>query len=211
MKKVISALALFSALAVIGAANFFVVLPKPTPSAVVGEKSGADAIAVLLPPEMSSSQAKLMKAAYNIAKADGHQDPEIVQAVLLQETQAGAMDKYVVANPGPDAYYGLMQIKLSAARDVLNHWPGLFSKYKFQTRTDDEIRANLILNQRFNIEVGSKYLKLLQTKYGFRGTKLLNAYNRGPGGVHAVDSTYHYGVSAENKLRAWNSRKSSAS
>ena len=76
----------------------------------------------------------------------------------------------------------------------------LWVKYAFHTQTDDELKANLILNQPFNIEITSKYLKLLQTRYGFQGRELLNAYNRGPSGVQAVDASYHYGVGVEAKI-----------
>lgn len=151
----------------------------------------------------SPDRQELLKTAYTIAKADGHKNPEIVQAVLLQETDGGAHPKMRVSNPGPNAYFGPMQLKLAAAKEVLARFPELFAKYYFQTRTDEEIKANLILNDVFNVEVGSKYLLILQKQYGFTGVMLLNAYNRGPGGAKAVDATYHYGVSAQKKLRQY--------
>ena len=155
---------------------------------------------ISIPKNLSSNQQQLMKIAYNIAKEDGHKNPEIVQAVLLQETRAGAIKKYKVANPGKDAYFGLMQLKIAAARDVLSKHPDLWNKYDFHTKTDDEIKANLILNDYFNLEIGSKYLLMLKRQYGYTGRKLLNAYNRGPGGVKKVDDNYHYAVDAEKKL-----------
>jgi soluble lytic murein transglycosylase-like protein len=99
-----------------------------------------------------------------------------------------------------------MQLKLAAARDVLSRWPDLYKEYGFHTKTDDEIKANLILNESFNIEVGARYLLLLKQTYGFSGKTLLNAYNRGPGGVTAVDDSYHYAVGAERKLAAFKVR-----
>ncbi len=179
-------------------------VPQPVATSVIGEKAdktvGGQAVQ-LLPRNMSERQHRLLNMAYEIGKANGFKNPEIVQAVLLQETHAGGLDSYRVANPGPEAYFGPMQIKLAAAKDVLRRWPQLFSTYGFHTRTDDEIKANLILNDRFNLEVGTKYLKLLQTEYGFTGRALMNAYNRGPGGVAGVDhSEFHYAIGAEQKL-----------
>ncbi len=207
MKKVILPLSLVTAIVAIAALQFLFAMPNTTPTAVIAEKDARGA-AVLLPDKMTSKQSLLLKQAYEIGKADGHKNPEIVQAVLLQETQAGGLKSYRVANPGGEAYFGPMQLKLAAARDVLARWPSLFEKYGFHTRTDDEVKANLILNDRFNIEVGSKYLMVLHRTYGYSGRDLLNAYNRGPGGVKTVDASYHYAVGAEQKLAAFKRMRS---
>lgn len=180
--------------------------PAPTANSVLAEKSsiimGGQA-AVLVPNNLSNSQHQLLNTAYAIAKADGHKNPELVQGIILQESKAGAMASYKVAgNPG-DQYYGIGQLKIGATREVMAAFPKLWSQYKFQTRTDDELKANLILNQTFNIEVTSKYLKILQTRYGFSGRELVNAYNRGPGGVKAVGNDFHYAIGAETKLAAY--------
>ncbi len=207
MKKVILPLSLVTAIVAIAALQFLFVLPSATPSAVIAQKQPNGAVAVL-PEKLTSKQSALLKQAYEIGKADGHRDPEIVQAVLLQETQAGGVKSYKVANEGKEAYFGPMQLKLAAARDVLNRWPTLFDKYGFHTRSDDEVKANLILNERFNIEVGSKYLLMLQRTYGYSGRQLMNAYNRGPGGVQAVDDSFHYARGAEAKLAAYKRSRS---
>lgn len=146
----------------------------------------------------------LMQAAYNTAKADGHKDPGLVQAVLLQESMAGTIKHHRVVTPNKhQAYFGAMQIKLVAAKEVLLRWPAMFEMYSFDTRTDDEIKARLIVDDKFNIAVASKYLIILRDTYGYTGAMLLNAYNRGPFGAKRVDSTFHYGVSAQKKLEAW--------
>jgi hypothetical protein len=210
MKKVIVCLALVAASAVYGAAELFQFVPHTTGTAVIAEKTEGGKVggqaATLLPTSMTPEQGKLMNVAYTIAKADGHKNPEIVQSVLLQESGGGTAAKMRVANPGPEAYFGPMQLKLVAAKAVLSRWPALFVKYHFQTRTDDEIKANLILNDEFNIAVGSKYLLLLQREYGFNGRELLNAYNRGPAGVKEVGADYHYARGAEAKLAAYKRR-----
>jgi len=207
MKKVIVSLSLLTAIAVFGAAKLFQLMPTPIGTAVIADKAEDGKIggqaATLLPSNLSVDQGRLLIRAYEIAKADGHKNPEIVQAVLLQETQAGGMKSYRVANPGPEAYFGAMQIKLVAAKDVLARWPILFSKYGLHTRTDDEIKANLILNDRFNLEIGSKYLLILERDYGFKGQELMNAYNRGAGGVKAAGDNWHYAREATLKLAAY--------
>lgn len=207
MKKVIASLTLLTVTALFGAAGLFSMMPAGIATAVIAEKPQDGKIggqaATLLPSNITPEQGKLLTSAYNIAKADGHKNPELVQSILLQESRAGGMKTFRVANPGPEAYFGPMQIKLAAAKDVLNKFPNLFSKYNISTKTDDEIKANLILNDKFNIEVASKYLLILQKQYGFSGRELVNAYNRGPGGVKDVGNDYHYAIGAEAKLAAF--------
>lgn len=206
MKKVIIAMSLVTAGIIGGAYELYQLVPQPIATAVIGEKPGktmGGQQVSLLPATVTAKQANLLGIAYAMGKAEGFKNPEIVQSVLLQETQAGGMKAYKVANPGPDAYFGPMQLKLGAARDVLNRNPSMWSKYDFHTKTDDEVKANLILNDKFNLEVGAKYLRLLQQEYGFSGRELVNAYNRGPGGVKAVGADYHYALGAEAKLAAY--------
>jgi hypothetical protein len=211
MKRVMVVLSLITGLAVFGAGELFSFMPTSIGTAVIAEKAKDGRVgggaAVLLPSNMTTDQGQMLNKAYEIAKADGHKNPELVQSVLLQETLAGGLKSYRVANPGPEAYFGPMQIKLAAAKSVLSKWPGLFTKYALHTKTDDEIKANLILNDRFNIEVGSKYLLILEKEYGYQGRELVNAYNRGPGGVKNVSNDFHYAKGAEMKLAAYKSGK----
>lgn len=212
MKKIIVALMVITATAVYGAAQLFSLVPKSVGTAVIAEKieggtSGGQA-AILLPANLSSKQGRLLAEAYEIAKADGHKSPELVQAILLQETMAGGMKAYRVANAGPEAYFGVMQIKLGAAKDVLGAWPDLYKKFGFQTRADDEIKANLILNDKFNMAVASKYLLVLQNRYGYSGRALMVAYNKGPGGAQGVNAAEsEYALGALSKLAARKDKK----
>lgn len=185
-------------------------VPTPVGSSVIGERPGktmGNQLVSVVPETLTVRQARLMNMAYAIGKKIGLKDPEVLQSLLLQETMGGTMKSYRVANPGPEAYFGVLQIKLPAARDVLKYNPQLYSEHDFHTRTDDEVKANLILNDEFNLEVGGRYLKHLQDQYGFRGRELVNAYNRGPGGVRAVDNNYHYAIGAEQKLSVWKSKR----
>ncbi len=212
MKKVIAALLVVTTSAVYGAVQLFSMVPTPIGTSVIAEKtpigSAGGQAAILLPENLTSSQGKLLAEAYAIAKEDGHKHPELVQAILLQETMAGGMKAYRVANPGPDAYFGLMQIKLGAAKDVLSAWPNLYAKFGLHSRTDDEIKANLILNDKFNMSVGSKYLLVLQKRYGYSGHALMVAYNKGPGGAQGVDpADNEYAQGALSKLAARNGKR----
>lgn len=148
------------------------------------------------------SQEDLMENAYRIAKQNGI-NPEVVQSILLQESLAGEVKGYTVTKNGSSTYYGVMQLTKGAAKEVLNRFPNLFTKYGIQTRTEEEIKAHLILNDKFNIEVASKYLLILKKQFGFSGRELMNAYNQGPGGVKNVDSDFYYAIEAEKKLRAY--------
>lgn len=177
-------------------------LKNPTPVATSVLAGGE--VAMILPDDLTLDQRKILSLAYDIAKEDGHKHPEMVQQILLQETHAGGLKKFKVAGNKGDEYFGLGQIKLGAARDVMAAYPELWNAYEFHTRTDDELKANLILNPVFNIRVTSKYLKLLHDRYGLSGRTLMNAYNRGPAGVKEVDSgTFHYALGAESKLASW--------
>jgi len=210
MYKTLAALGVVLTLVFSGLYKLEITSPQPIGTAVLAEKPGkaiGGQAAILLPENLTMTQSQILNTAYMIAKADGHRDPEVVQQMVLQETKAGGMEKYKVAGNKGDEYFGVAQIKLSAARDVLDRHPELYSKYGFHTKTDDEVKANLIMNPTFCIEIGSKYLKLLSDEYGYTGRVLLNAYNRGPGGVKQVNSnTFHYARGAEQKLAQWKAK-----
>lgn len=204
MYKIHAALAVVLSLVTAAVLKLDFLMPEPTANVVLAEKSnvilGGQA-AVVVPGDLSTAQHMILNKAYEQAKADGHKNPELVQGVLLQESKAGGMASYKVAGNKGDEYFGLGQLKLSAVRDVMLKWPALWAKYKFQTHTDDELKANLILNHAFNIECTSKYLRLLQLTYGFQGRELVNAYNRGPGGVKSINNAdFHYAIGVEQKL-----------
>jgi hypothetical protein len=211
MYKTLVALGVVLALVFGGLYKLEIINPVPVANSVLAEKSTSTRIggqvAVLIPADLGVTQHQLLNMAYEIAKADGHKNPELVQGILLQESRAGGMTTYKVAGNKGDEYYGVGQIKLGATREVMSTWPALWAKYKFQTRTDDELKANLILNNQFNIEVTSKYLKLLQTRYGFTGRQLLNAYQQGPGGVHGVGEDHYYALQVEAKLAEMKAKK----
>ena len=175
-----------------------------TPTAVIsvpieeGVKGGG--VTFKLPKKLTSRQAELLALAYDVAKGDGHRYPQLLQGIILQETLAGEYHSYKVAGhelglKTNQRYYGVAQIKLAAARDVLSSFPRLVEEFDFHTMTDEEVIAKLIENDHFNLAVASKYLLILK-RYGYDTIKeLALAYNQGPGGAKAHDpETFHYSV-----------------
>lgn len=150
-----------------------------------GTKGGG--VSINIPDTLSDKQAHLLSLAYDIAKKDGHKNPQVLQGIILQETHAGELKSYKVAGQEfglrpNERYYGVAQIKLSATRDVLEQFPNLKRQFGFHTNADEEIIANLILNDAFNLSVASKYLKVLKIRYKVSDAELVAAYNQGPGG-----------------------------
>lgn len=153
-------------------------------------------------------QEHLLAVAYSIAQSDGI-EPRLLQGIMLQETLAGALPSYKVA--GQEAglktnqrYYGVMQVKLDAAKDVLKRYSSLWSEYGFHTHMDEEIIAKLIENDTFNIAIASKYLLILRDRHGYKTTRAMAvAYNKGPGGaagVNMASDPYAVGVVRHMRL-----------
>ena len=195
MRIALSILAVVSVMSVGVLSNFYQVTQPKLGTSVISPKSdkqmGGDPLTFNIPSNLSEKQHKLLNAAYSIAKAIGLKKPELAQGILIQESKAGGMDSYKVAGQEfglktNERYYGVGQVKLSAAKAVLNRFPSLFDKYDFHTRTDEEVIANLIMNDLFNVEISTRYLKILSDDYGYEGDKLVAAYNKGPGGVKEV-------------------------
>ena len=195
-------------------------LTDVSPTAVISiprdatTKGGGFAMEV--PKDLSSRQTRILAMAYEIAKRDGHRYPQLLQGIVLQESKAGAMSSYKVAGQetglGPNQrYYGVAQIKLAAARDVLDRYPTLKKEFSFQTQTDEEIIAKLIENDRFNLSVASKYLLILRS-YGYDTIgQLALAYNQGPGGARNFDSgTNEYSVKVMRHIQGLPAPKKSS-
>jgi hypothetical protein len=196
----LSVVAMF-ALGVAVNASTLVIPKQPTSVTYIPAKDDGNTrgggMAIELPANPTSRQARVLTLAYQIAERDGHRYPQLLQGILLQETLAGGLDSYNVAGgeyglATNKRYYGLGQIKLSAAKDVLAAYPVLWTEFEFHGRTDEEIIAKLIENEAFNISVASKYLLILR-QYGYSTPhELAKAYNMGPGGARHAGATTHY-------------------
>lgn len=180
------------------AATSMVMPTSPTSVLYIQKEDGNSAgMAVKMPSRVTHKQAELLTMAYDIAKKDGHKQPQLLQGIILQESLAGEAKSYKVAGQEFGLktnlrYYGIAQIKLAAAQDVLNAYPNVKRDFDMKTNTDEEIIAKLIENDKFNLSIASKYLLILK-KYGYNTIdQLALAYNQGAGGAKDKDPTTHH-------------------
>jgi hypothetical protein len=142
----------------------------------------------LIPANLSTRQYELLNFAYDTAKKDGFKNPEYLQGVILQESNAGANPQdYRVAGDHKikeNEYYGIGQIKLQTALHVMKNFPDMWMF--LETRSPEEVKARLILDDFFNIRVASKYLLLM----GINNSplKAITSYNVGVGGAKEIEN-----------------------
>ncbi|HHM06455.1 MAG TPA: lytic transglycosylase domain-containing protein [Gammaproteobacteria bacterium] len=137
---------------------------------------------------LTSEQEYLLKLAYRMGREDGDaRHAELVQAVLMQETIAGLLGRigHMTARVGKRSY-GVMQVKVSAARDVLRHHPELG-----RFPADELLIARLLSDDEFNIRVGSAFLKILRKKTHSDEAALV-AYNIGLRASRKVRRPQHF-------------------
>lgn len=141
--------------------------------------------------QKNTQQQSLTEYAYAVAEADGHKQPKYLVGVIKVESRAGESSNFRVVKQGVgkavSVFYGVAQLSIGAAKTAMQRFPDLWND--FNTRTDDELKARLILDDRFNIRVASKYLLLMGVnKNADRG---ITAYNVGLGGVEQVNPSIH--------------------
>lgn len=204
--------------ATLGIAISCTLLVMPTePTAVISipaeDGMVGNGFSMNFPKNLNDKQVRLLGMAYDIARHDGHKYPQLLQGIILQESRAGDIASYKVAGQEfglkpNERYYGVAQIKLAAARDVLSRYPSLKDEFDFHTNTDEEVIAKLIENDRFNLSVASKYLLVLKT-YGYDTIKQLAlAYNQGAGGAKDKDAnTHHYSTGVMANIQRLTAKK----
>lgn len=147
---------------------------------------------------LTSEQVELLSLAYKIGYDDGGPaHAKLLQAVLMQETIAGQLGRLGhLSAPLGKRSYGVMQVKVIAARDVLA-WKPEFA----EALTEEHLIARLIADDEFNLKVASAYLKYLR-KNSDSDHQALVAYNLGPNGAKQImDPTqYRYVLSVERYL-----------
>jgi hypothetical protein len=190
----------------VGASSLVVSIQPTTVISVPAEEGmTGGGFSMKLPSSLTHKQAELLAMAYDIAKHDGHKYPQLLQGIILQESKAGDLASYKVAGQEfglkpNERYYGVAQIKLIAAREVLGRYPGMKDEFEFHTSTDEEVIAKLIENDRFNISIASKYLLVLKSMGYDTMKQLALAYNQGAGGARSKDADtnpYSRGVMAQ--------------
>lgn len=124
---------------------------------------------------LTQEQVDLLKQAYDIGYQDGgEQHALLLQSTLLQESIAGQLGRvgHRTAPVGKRSY-GVMQVKVSAASDVLEGHPQLGALH-----TDEELIVRLMTDDQFNLQVASKFLLYLRNKTNSDAEALV-AYNMG--------------------------------
>ena len=132
---------------------------------------------------LTPEQIQLLSMSYDIGYRDGGEShAKLVQAVLLQETIAGQISRIGhLSAPVGKRSYGVMQMKVTAARDVLQRHPE-FGKFD----TDEELITRLVADDALNISMASKFLKFMRSKT-LNDQKALVAYNIGLRASRTVD------------------------
>jgi len=134
---------------------------------------------------LSAEQLDLLGMAYAVGYKDGGAGhARLLQAVLLQETMAGQLGRLGhLSAPLGKRSYGVMQVKVAAARDVLRRKPqfGYFA-------SDEQLITRLIADDEFNIHIASAYLKYLRRNTESDHQALV-AYNIGISAARRVMDT----------------------
>lgn len=116
-------------------------------------------------------QVELMIIVHQVWSEIGY--PETGQAILLQESIAGTYGKRRLKNrefifgdtnlPYTERAYGVMQVRLPAARDALHHNPILLEEYfgrkSVDEVIDEEIMMLLVMDDYFNIQISARYFE----------------------------------------------------
>lgn len=212
MRLSISVLLLCAGFATLGTVNAIQYSTKSIGTSVLVSKDGnfdGGGKNTMLPDNLSDKQHKILNAAYRIAKDDGHKDPTLIQGIILKETLAGGLKSYAVAGhelglKANERYYGVGQIKVAAAKDVLKEFPELKREFDFHTNTDEEIIAKLIENIEFNLSVVSKYVLILKQRYGYKSdAAVAGAYNQGPQGAKSnIEAAQKYASGVTSHMKS---------
>lgn len=153
-------------------------------------QNGSKPISIKLPDNLTKKQFEMLNFAYDVAKSDGFKEPKFLQGIIMQESKAGSMNSFRVAgltNAVGNRYFGIGQIKLAAAKAVMNRFPDMWKH--LDTKTDEELQARLIIDDHFNVRVASKYALIMGINEN--PSKAITAYNVGPGGALTVDASSH--------------------
>lgn len=124
---------------------------------------------------LTPAQAELLDLAYRTGYADGgRQQALLLQAILMYETRAGASSRIGdTHSPVGKRSYGIMQIKLITAFDVLKRHRQLG-----QFATEEALIIRLVTDDRFNLQVASRHLLWLRKQSDFTAQAVM-AYNTG--------------------------------
>lgn len=137
-------------------------------------------------------KAKNLIMVYELASSSGH--PEVLQAMLLQESNGGTHPTLVGSPSAPanKRSYGIMQVQVATARTLFRRYEDLRKKY-FADRmirdvSDDEIKTLLLQNNRANVEIAVSLFNLYLSLSNNNVDRTIAAYNVGIGAVKKLRS-----------------------
>lgn len=97
---------------------------------------------------------------------------------------------------------GIMQVQVPTARWIGKKYPHIFKDmYGERTPTDEEIAIDLLIDNRFNIIIGSHYFKAMLSYRKGDWNKAILSYNRGVGSNLKDVNNYVYLVKKWRKTR----------
>jgi len=135
-------------------------------------------------------QRKLITLAYHVGKRIGY--PETIQAILIQETRAGAYGNRIGDTnlPMGKRSYGVMQMKVATARGILKLHPSMvttnFPARKSLKRVrDEEIIIKLIQNDVFSLQLAA-FNFADHRKKSKSWSQSVVAYNTGQGAANRI-------------------------
>lgn len=178
--------------------NFDQLVESPTNVIMTSYQPEATQPKKVYPSFLTEKQIELLDQAYEVGLSDNHKNPEILQGILMQETKAGLAEYKSAKNN----CFGIFQIKIAAAQDVLYNFPELVLQYGISPTNRKELRNKLIHDDEFNTSIASKYLLILK-RYGFDTiSQLALAYNQGPGGgKYHNPNTFGYSASVVKHIK----------
>jgi len=124
---------------------------------------------------LTQEQIQLLNLAHHIGmEEDGTEQATLLQGILMQESHAGNYGRIgdVHAEMGKRSY-GVMQVKLITAYDVLKNYPEMGS-----FKTEEGLIIKLVTDDEFNIRIASRHLLMLR-KRTKRDAQAIMAYNTG--------------------------------
>lgn len=114
---------------------------------------------------LTDVQKENLELVYKVGSEIGH--PELLQAIALQETSAGASVLFDKKLPVSRRSYGIMQIQVDTARVIFRDYPEVFEMY-FPGRTPSslntkELMTFLLVNKEANIRIAAYLFRLYMT------------------------------------------------
>jgi hypothetical protein len=139
--------------------------------------------------QFNKKQIALLKIAYKYGSEIGY--PETIQAILLQESNAGTANIIGDLNEAVGRRsYGRMQIKVATVRLILPWYPDISKQY-FNGRgatsiLDEEIIALLLSNDDANIQIAARIFEFKLKESNNNWAKAVAAYNLGLAGAQRI-------------------------